>query len=156
MHWHSLPAARGCAVGRSRHRTAAHPPLRPPTLAYSPICPPQSSRSAEPPLHDHHGPAPMERDEGTSPTLRSTTSTYSSYWAASTVGSPSSPRSSRATTNLFGRLGTPGAPRWADEAVGELRWSERITTCAGLRNHGFCHDCDMICEIHKFSLKSHL
>jgi hypothetical protein len=49
MHWHSLPAARGCAVGRPRHRAAAHPPLRPPTLAYSPIFPPRSSRLLEPP-----------------------------------------------------------------------------------------------------------
>eukprot|EP00966_Prymnesium_polylepis_P254180 5874270-Prymnesium_polylepis.1 len=46
---HSLPAARGCEVGRPRHRAAAHPPPRPPTLAYSPICPPRSSRSLEPP-----------------------------------------------------------------------------------------------------------
>ena len=53
MHWHSLPAARGCAVGRPRCRAAAHPPLRPPTLAYSPICPPRSSRSLEPP--EEHG-----------------------------------------------------------------------------------------------------
>ena len=53
MHWHSLPAARGCAVGRPRRRAAAHPPLRPPTLAYSPICPPRSSRSSEPP--EEHG-----------------------------------------------------------------------------------------------------
>ena len=49
MHWHSLPAARGCAVGRPRRRAAAHPPLRPPTRAYSPICPPRSSRLLEPP-----------------------------------------------------------------------------------------------------------
>ena len=35
MHWQALPAARGCAVGRPRRRAAAHPPLRPPTLAYS-------------------------------------------------------------------------------------------------------------------------
>eukprot|EP00966_Prymnesium_polylepis_P303886 7020263-Prymnesium_polylepis.1 len=27
MHWHSLPAARGCEVGRPRRRAAAHPPL---------------------------------------------------------------------------------------------------------------------------------
>ena len=45
----ALPAARGCAVGRPRCRAAAHPPLRPPTLAYSPICPPGSSRLLEPP-----------------------------------------------------------------------------------------------------------
>ena len=30
-----------------------------------------------------------------------------------------------------------------------------ITTCAGMWNHGFCHDYDMICDIHKSSLKSH-
>ena len=54
MHWHSLPAARGCAVGRPRRRAAAHPPLRPPTLAYSPICPPRSSRSSEPPEEVGH------------------------------------------------------------------------------------------------------
>jgi hypothetical protein len=84
--------------------------------------------SAEPPRHDHHGPAPLERDEGTSSTLRSTTSTT---WAASTVGTPSSPRSSRSVTMLFGRLEAPGAPRWADGAVGERRWWERgVSGCA--------------------------
>jgi hypothetical protein len=54
MHWHSLPAARGCAVGRPRRRAAAHPPLRPPTRAYSPICPPRSSRLLEPPKEVGH------------------------------------------------------------------------------------------------------
>ena len=33
--------------------------------------------------------------------------------------------------NLFGRLGAPGAPRWADGAVGERRWSGRgVSGCA--------------------------
>ena len=84
--------------------------------------------SAELQRHSQHDPPPMGRDKGTSPTLRSTISTT---WAAPTVGRPSSTRSSRALTNLFGRLGAPGAPRWADGAVGERRWSERgVSGCA--------------------------
>ena len=84
--------------------------------------------SAELPRHDHHGPPPMGRDEATSPTRSSTTSTP---WAAPTVGRPSSCPSSRAVPMLFGRLGAPGAPRWADWAVGERRWSERgVSGCA--------------------------
>ena len=68
MHWHSLPAARGCAVGRPRCRAAAHPPLPPPTLAYSPICPPRSSRSLEPP--EEHGQHSRGSSRGWSPERR--------------------------------------------------------------------------------------
>ena len=84
--------------------------------------------SAEPARHDQDGPAPLGRDGVTSPSRMLTSSTT---WAASTVGSPSSPRSSRSVTMLFGRLEAPGAPRWADGAVGERRWSERgVSGCA--------------------------
>ena len=65
---HSLPAARGCEVGRPRHRAAAHPPPRPPTLAYSPICPPRSSRSLEPP--EEHGQHSRGSSRGWSPERR--------------------------------------------------------------------------------------
>ena len=67
-------------------------------------------------------PAPLGRDGATAPSRIPTTSTT---LAASTVGGPSSPRSSRAVTiMLFGRLEAAGAPRWADGAVGEPRWAE--------------------------------
>ena len=79
----------------------------------------------QPPRHDQDGPAPLGRDGVTSPSRMPTSSTT---WATSTVGRPSSTRSSRAVTNLFGRLVAPGAPRWADWAVGERRWSERAVS----------------------------
>ena len=85
-------------------------------------------RSAKPPRHDQHGPAPMGRDGVTSPSRMPTSSTT---WATSTLGRPSSTRSSRVLTMLFGRLEAPGAPRWADWAVGERRWAERgVSGCA--------------------------
>ena len=88
----------------------------------------QCRASAELQRHDHHDPPPKGRDEGTSPTRRPTSSTT---WATSTLGRPSSTRSSRVLTMLFGRLEAPGAPRWADWAVGERRWSERgVSGCA--------------------------
>ena len=80
-----------------------------------------SQESAKPPRHDQHGPAPLGRDGVTSPSRMLTSSTT---WAASTVGSPSSPRSSRAVTNLFGRLEAAGAPRLADWAAIARRWAE--------------------------------
>ena len=43
--------------------------------------------------------------------------TYSTSWATTSVGDPSSPPSSRALTNLFGLAGEPGAPRQPDRAA---------------------------------------
>ena len=43
--------------------------------------------------------------------------TYSTSWASTSVGDPSSPPSSRALTNLFGLAGEPGAPRQPDRAA---------------------------------------
>jgi hypothetical protein len=84
--------------------------------------------SAEPQRHDQHGPAQLGRDGVTSPSRMPTSSTT---WATSTLGRPSSTRSSRVLTMLFGRLEAPGAPRWADWAVGERRWAERgVSSCA--------------------------
>ena len=84
--------------------------------------------SAEPQRHDHHGPAQLGRDGVASPSRMPTSSTT---WATSTLGRPSSTRSSRVLTMLFGRLEAPGAPRWADGAVGERRWWERgVSGCA--------------------------
>ena len=65
---HSLPAARGCEVGRPRHRAAAHPPLRPPTRDYSSIFPPQGSSSLEPPKE--HGQSSRRSTGGWSPDRR--------------------------------------------------------------------------------------
>ena len=88
----------------------------------------QCRGSAEPARHDQDGPAPMWRDGEHSPSRMPTSSTT---WATSTLGRPSWTRSSRAVPMLFGRLGAPGAPRWADWAVGERRWAERgVSGCA--------------------------
>jgi hypothetical protein len=58
-------------------------------------------------------------------------STRSTTWATSTLGRPSSTRSSRVLTMLFGRLEAPGGARWEDWAIGERRWSGRgVSGCA--------------------------
>ena len=77
---------------------------------------------------DQDDPPPLGRDGVTSP---SRTPTSSTTWATSTLGRPSWTRSSRVVTKLFGRLGAPGAPRWAEWAVVARRWSERgVSRCA--------------------------
>lgn len=57
--------------------------------------------SAEQQRHDQHGPAQLGRDGVTSLSRMPTSSTT---WATSTLGRPSSTRSSRVLTMLFGRL----------------------------------------------------
>ena len=59
-------------------------------------------------------PAPLLGDYITS---KPPWATYSTSWATTSVGDPSSPPSSRALTNLFGLAGEPGAPRQPDRAA---------------------------------------
>ena len=100
--------------------------------------------TSDPPRHDQDGPAhnwgATER-----PLLRaSRLARLSTNWATSTVGTSSSTRSSRAVTNLFGRLEVRGAPRWADSAVGERRWSERgVSGCAASGPTHFSTPCSL-------------
>ena len=91
MHCHALPAARGCAVGWSRRRAAAHLPLRPLTRNYSPICSPQGSSSLKPPEEVGH------RSRGSR-----------GGWAPDRRGCPGSRASQHPR-----RGGHPVAPQWS-------------------------------------------
>jgi hypothetical protein len=101
---HSLPAARGCEVGRPRHRAAAHPPPRPPTLAYSPIFPPRSSRSLEPP--EEHGQHSRGSSRGWSPERRGCPRSRASRHPRR-GGHPVAPQLSWAMLVVSLRLGAP-------------------------------------------------
>ena len=107
MHWHSLPAARGCKVGRTRRRAAAHPSLRPPTLAYSPICPPRSSRSLEPP--EEHGQHSRGSSRGWSPERRGCPRSRASRHPRR-GGHPVAPHWSWPMLVVSWRLGAPANP----------------------------------------------
>ena len=107
MHCHALPAARGCAVGRPRRRAAAHPPLRPPTLAYSPICPPRSSRSLEPP--EEHGQHSRGSSRGWSPERRGCPRSRASRHPRR-GGHPVAPHWSWPMLVVSWRLGAPANP----------------------------------------------
>ena len=101
---HSLPAARGCEVGRPRHRAAAHPPPRPPTLAYSPICPPRSSRSLEPP--EEHDQRSRGSSRGWSPERRGCPGSRASWHPRRGVP-PVAPQLSWPMMVVSWRLGAP-------------------------------------------------
>jgi hypothetical protein len=82
------------------------------------------------PRYNQDGPAQKWSATGWPPWSRMPT--RSTTWASTTVGRPSSCRSSRAVTiMLFGRLEAAGALRWEDWAVVSRRWSERgVSGCA--------------------------
>jgi hypothetical protein len=116
---HSLPAARGCAVGRPRRRAAAHPLLRPPMRDYSPICPPRSSRCAEPP--EEVGQRSRGSSRGWSPDRRGCPGSRASRHPRR-GGHPVAPHWSWAILVVSSRLGAPAnriVPVWHNGLAGE-------------------------------------